>query len=74
MTDFDDYDLLDEAEDMLVQAIRLLERAIPTMLSVENEELRTEFVADPAVLLQSASAVIAVAIQQMDYAAGEDVE
>lgn len=67
MTDFNDFDLIDEAENLVHDALCLLERAVPTLMSVKCEELREAYCRDAGDVLKAAALSLSASKRLMDY-------
>lgn len=71
MDEFTDYDMVDEAEDMITTALTELNRALATLVCIKREPLRSEM-DTPIELLKGTIIVLDQAQQLVDYSS--DVE
>ena len=71
MNEFNDYDMVDEAEEMVATALTELNRALATLLCVKSQPLRSEM-DTPIELLKGTILVVDQIDQLVDYSS--DVE
>ena len=66
MDEFTDYDMVDEAEDMITMALNELNRALATLMCIKREPLRSEM--DTPIELLKGTIIIVDQVQQLvDY-------